>query len=64
MIQTEFFGKREDGVGLYKTYSDRNLMIQKEGTDEIYVEAIDVENSGFLYIEVIEPEINNTEYGK
>jgi hypothetical protein len=27
------------------------MMIQKDGTDEIYSEAIDVENSGFTYTE-------------
>lgn len=51
MIQTKFYMKRKDGVKLYRTYSDRNMMIQKNGTDEIYSEAIDVENSGFAYIE-------------
>lgn len=51
MIRTEFYRKRKDGVKLYRTYSDRNMMIQKDGTDEIYSEAIDVENSGFTYTE-------------
>lgn len=51
MIQTKFFKTRSDGVKLYRTYSDRNMMIQKDGTDEIYSEAIDVENSGFTYTE-------------
>lgn len=51
MIQTKFFKTRSDGVKLYRTYSDRNMMIQKDGTEEIYSEAIDVENSGFTYIE-------------
>ena len=51
MIQTEFYMERTDGVKLYRTYSDRNMMIQKDGTEEIYSEAIDVENSGFIYTE-------------
>lgn len=51
MIQTEFYKKREDGVNLYRTYSNKNMMIQKSGTDETYSEAIDVENSGYAYIE-------------
>lgn len=51
MIQTEFYMERKDGVNLYRTYSDRNMMIQKDDTDEIYSEAIDVENSGFTYTE-------------
>ena len=51
MIQTDFYMERKDGVKLYRTYSDRNMMIQKDGTEEIYSEAIDVENSGFIYTE-------------
>ena len=51
MIQREFKETRSDGVKLYRTYSDRNMMIQKDGTDEIYSEAIDIENSGFTYTE-------------
>lgn len=51
MIITEFYRTRKDGVNLVKTYSDQNLMIQKVGTDDVYAEAIDVENSGFEYIE-------------
>lgn len=51
MIQTEFYMTRSDGVDLYRTYSDQNMMIQKDGTEEIYSEAIDVENSGFTYTE-------------
>lgn len=51
MIKTEFYMERKDGVKLYRTYSDRDMMIQKDGTEEIYSEAIDVENSRFIYIE-------------
>lgn len=51
MILTEFYKTREDGVNLYRTYSDKNMMIQKDGTEELYSEAIDVENSGFTYTE-------------
>lgn len=51
MIQTKFYTKRKDGVNLFRIYSDRNMMIQKDGTEEIYSEAIDVENSGFTYTE-------------
>ncbi len=55
MIVTEFYSTRKDGVNLYKTYSDNNLMIQKVGTNEIYSEAVDVENSGFEYVETDTP---------
>lgn len=44
MIKIEFYITRKDGVNLYRTYSDQNLMMQKVGTEEVYSEAIDVEN--------------------
>ena len=52
MIITEYYKTRADGVTLYRTYSDRGFVIRKVGTDEIYDEAIDVENSGFVYEEI------------
>ena len=55
MLKHEFYQTREDGVKLYRTYSDREMMIQKDGTDETYSEAIDVENSGFTYTETDTP---------
>ena len=54
MIKREFYKERNDGVKLYKTYSDENYRIQKVGTDEIYDEAIDVESSNYEYIETDE----------
>ena len=51
MIKTGFYMERKDSVKLYRTYSDKNMMIQKDGTEEIYSEAIDVENSGYTYSE-------------
>lgn len=51
MIKKEFYKEREDGIKLYKTYSDENYKIQKVGTDEVYDEAIDVEHSTFEYVE-------------
>lgn len=51
MIKTDFYTERKDGVKLYRTYSDKDMMIQKDGTEEIYSEAIDVENSGYTYSE-------------
>lgn len=53
-IVKEFYRTREDGVKLYKTYSDENYMIQKVGTDEIYEEAIDVEDAPYEYEETTE----------
>ena len=54
MIKREFYKERNDGVKLYKTYSDENYRIRKVGTDEIYDEAIDIEGSNYEYIETDE----------
>lgn len=51
MIVTSFFITRQDGVNLYRTYSDADLMIRQIETGKIYAEAIDVENSGYTYEE-------------
>ena len=34
-----------------KTYSDDEFYIKKKGTDEVYVEAIDLPTSNFEYVE-------------
>ena len=54
MIKREFYKERNDGVKLYKTYSDENYRIQKVGTDEIYDEAIDVFPIQYNYEETTE----------
>ena len=52
MIVKEFYRTREeDGVNLYKTYSSEGYLIQKVGTEEVYSEAIDVEDSPYVYEE-------------
>lgn len=51
MIVKEFYCTRYDGVNLYRTYSDKGFVIHKIGTDEIYGEAVDVENYSFVYEE-------------
>lgn len=51
MIQKEFYRTREDGVNLYCTYSDNRLMIRQIDTNELYEEAIDVEDSMHSYEE-------------
>jgi len=55
MIINEFFHEREDGVKLYRTYSDAGMMIQQEQTGAVYSEAVDVENSGYTYVETDTP---------
>lgn len=54
MIIKEFHRIRKDGVNLYRTYSDKNLKIQKVGTNEVYNQAIDVEGAPFTYVETDE----------
>ena len=51
MIVREYFDTRKDGVRLYRTYSDKNLYIRKVGTEEVYSEAIDIEEAGYEYEE-------------
>ena len=54
MIITEFYATIKDGVNLYKTYSDKNVYIKKQGIDEEYDAAIDVENTNYTYEETEE----------
>lgn len=64
MIKKEFFMKRSDGIKLFKTYSLEGFLIRKKGTDEIYDEAIDVEDSNYEYEETnekIEEDAENLE---
>ena len=51
MIVREFYKQREDGVNLFRTYSDENKYIRKVGTNEEYSEAIDIEGAPYEYEE-------------
>lgn len=51
MIVKEYFMTRNDGVKLYKSYSDNNKIIHKIGTQEEYSDAIDVEDAPYVYEE-------------
>lgn len=53
-IIKEFYITRTDGVNLYRTYSDENFKIKKIGTDEVYDEAVDIENAPYEYEETTE----------
>ena len=58
MIVREYYATREDGVRLYRTYSDTNHKIMQHPTMVVYDEAIDVENAPYTYEETddfIEP---------
>ena len=54
MVVKEFYRTREDGVNLYKSFSDEGFYINKLGTDEVYSEAIDVEYAPYVYVETAE----------
>ncbi len=60
MIVREFYETRKDGVNLYRTFSNEGVKIQKFGTEEIYDEAIDIENAPYIYVET-EEKIENLE---
>ena len=51
MIKT---GKEEK---LYKTYSDDNMYIQKDGTDELYIVAYDVKETQYTETDIPIPEV-------
>lgn len=52
-IITEYYKTREDGVVLNRTYSDQNMMIERDGIR--YSEAIDPAELNRQYIETDEP---------
>ena len=54
MTKREYYSTRKDGVKLYKTYSDNGFKIKKVGTNEVYDEAIDIENAPYTYAETDE----------
>ena len=53
MIITEHYMTRADGVVLNRTYSDKGMMIERDGIR--YAEAIDPAELGRTYIETDEP---------
>ena len=55
MIQREFYIQRDDGVKLYRTYSDAGMMIRQSETGREYAEAIDVEGASYTYTETATP---------
>lgn len=55
MLRYEYDTTRSDGKKLYRAYSDQGMKIRKDGTEEVYNEAVDVEDSGFTYIETDMP---------
>lgn len=53
MIITEYFMTREDGVVLNRTYSDKGMMIERDGVR--YSEAVDPAELNRQYTETDEP---------
>jgi hypothetical protein len=51
MIVREFYQTRQDGVNLFRTFSNENKYIKKVGTNEEYSEAIDIEGAPYEYVE-------------
>ncbi len=51
MVIKEFYKTRNDGVDLYRNYSDMGLQIRKVGTNEVYDEAIDIADAPYTYEE-------------
>ena len=54
MIIKEFFMTREDGVNLYRTYSDQGFMLRQIETGILYGEPIDIEGASYTYEETDE----------
>jgi hypothetical protein len=60
MVIKEYYETRTDGVDLYISYSDEGFYIRKVGTNEVYEDAVDVENAPYTYEETDEKiEVNN-----
>lgn len=59
MIITEYYRTREDGVALNRTYSDKGMMIERDGVR--YSEAIDPAELGRTYTETDEPVDSETD---
>lgn len=60
MIKKELYRTREDGVKLYRTYSDTDHLIKKVGDNVIYEEAVDIADEAYEevdgYIELEGPD--------
>ena len=53
-VKREFYKTRNDGVNLFRTYSDEGLYILQNETGIKYAEAIDIENAPYTYTETNE----------
>ena len=55
MVIREYYKTREDGVNLYRTYSDKGFKVRQIETGILYGEPIDVEDAPYTYEETDEP---------
>lgn len=51
MVQRDYYMRRNDGVVLYRSYSDEGYFIQQVETGNVYSEAIDVDGAPYTYEE-------------
>lgn len=51
LIRTFYKRLKEEGVNLYRTFSDENFYIKQLPTEILYQEAIDVESAPYTYEE-------------
>lgn len=55
-IKKEFVAEREDGVKLFRTFSNDNRKIVQNETGIIFDDVVDVEDAGFTYTEIFKEE--------
>lgn len=51
MVKTEEYATRPDEIKLFRSFSDSGMLIRKDGTEQLYSEAVDVEGCGYTYTE-------------
>ena len=54
MIQRDYYAIRNDGVVLYRSYSDEGYYIRQIETGNVYTDAIDVDGARYTYEETDE----------
>lgn len=54
MVQRDYYMRRNDGVVLYRSYSDEGYYIRQVETGNVYSEAIDVDGAPYTYEETDE----------
>lgn len=54
MVQRDYYIRRNDGVVLYRSYSDEGYFIRQVETGNVYSEAIDVDGAPYTYEETDE----------